>query len=195
MKKILPIIKLATQLATVERALGYRAGHLENDAEHSYQLALCCWSANEQYDLGLDNELIFKIAIAHDLVEVYAGDTDAMGDPKEIALKEKKEEEAFTRLKEEYREFKDLLNTIERYESKQDEEAKLVYVVDKLIPDVNVYNGKGTYYKDKKLTCEDWKKWFFGKVDYEGLSPKLQSFVDESIHIIETEFITNFYEA
>src|SRR3990167_6828 len=165
MKKIIPIIDLATKFAAVNRTVGYRKGHFENDAEHSYQLALVCWSTNEQYHLGLNNELILKFALVHDLVELYAGDTDAHDDKQKIACKKEREEKALKALKAEYK-FDEIINTIERYEKKQDVEAQLVYMMDKFIPGINIHFSKGDYYHSRKIDLVDWKKWLLSKIDY-----------------------------
>ena len=146
MKKIIPIINLAATFASVKRTTGYREGHLENDAEHSYQLALVCWSANEQYDLGLKDELILKFALVHDLIEIYVGDIDAFDDKEKIATKKESEAKAFARLKAEYAPFEDMISAIERYEKKAEVEAQLVYVMDKFIVDANIHHSKGDYY-------------------------------------------------
>ncbi len=112
MKKIFPILKLTTELATINRTTGYRKDHFENDSEHSYQLALAAWSVNEQYNLGLNTEMILKLALVHDLVEVYAGDTDAHDKEKTLSKKEN-EAKAFEKLKSEYADFKEMLESRE----------------------------------------------------------------------------------
>jgi len=194
MNKIVPIINLATKVADVKRTVGYRKGHFENDAEHSYQLALVCWSANKQYNLGLEDELILKFALVHDLVEVYAGDTDAHDDKHKIKSKKENEEKAFEALKADYADFKEILETIQRYEKKHDAEAQLVYTLDKFIPDVNIHHSKGDYYRIRKIDITAWKKWLLNKIDYQSLNPKLKPLVDESINEIETNFNDTFYK-
>ena len=194
MKKIIPIIRLASKFATVLRTTGYREGHLENDAEHSYQLALVCWNANEQYNLSFQDELILKFALVHDLVESYAGDTDAHDTQEALASKKDREIEAFQMLKIEYKQFEDMIHTIERYERKNDPEAQLVYLMDKLIPDVNVHFGRGDYYHSRKINLADWKKWLLRKINRESLHPKLIALLDESIREIETNFKDTFYQ-
>lgn len=193
MNKIIPIINLAAKFASVNRTIGYREGHLENDAEHSYQLALVCWSVNVQYNLKLKDELILKYALVHDLVEVYAGDTDAYDDKIKIASKKEREAKALESLKTQYDKFDEITGIIEKYEKKEDEESQLVYIMDKLIPDVNVYYSKSDYYQSRKININEWRKWLFTKIDYKFLSPKLKSIVDESINEIETNFVNNFY--
>ncbi len=49
----------------------------ENDAEHSWHFALAAMVLQEHGAPGLDMLRILKMALTHDLVEVYAGDTFA----------------------------------------------------------------------------------------------------------------------
>ncbi len=193
MKKIFPILKLTAELATINRTVGYRRDHFENDSEHSYQLAMACWSANEQYSLGLNTEIILKLALVHDRVEVSAGDTDAHDKIKALSKKEN-EAMAFEKLKLEYANFKELLEMIELYESRGNDEAKLVHFLDKVIPDVNIYNAGSSYYKDRKVTFDGWTKWLFGKIDYDSLNSKIKLLVDDSILEIKTHFQDIFYK-
>ncbi|HEV7423913.1 MAG TPA: HD domain-containing protein [Candidatus Paceibacterota bacterium] len=194
MQKIFPIIKLASKSSEVKRTTGYRDGHFENDSEHSYQLALVCWSANEQYNLGLNNELILKLALTHDLVEIYAGDTDAHDNKEEIASKEEREKIAIEKLTVEYSNFKDMLNAIKIYEERDTDEAKLVYFLDKITPDVNIYNSNSNYYKDRKVTLDGWVSWLFGKIKYESLNSGLKLLVDESVSYVKDNFQEIFYK-
>lgn len=194
MKKIFPILKLTADLATINRTTGYRKNHFENDSEHSYQLALASWSANEQYNLELSNEIILKLALVHDLVEVYAGDTDAH-DKAKIFSKKEDEAKAFKKLKSEYANFKEMLNVIELYENQGSDEAKLVFFLDKVIPDVNIYKAGSNYYKDRKVTLDGWENWLFSRIDYESLNPKLKLLVDESVVEIKANFQNIFYKA
>ena len=194
MKKIFPIIDLSVRLSSVERTVGYMKNHFENDAEHSYQLALVSWSANEQYKLGLNNELILKLSLVHDLLEVYAGDTDAHGDKEKIALKNENEKRAFEKIKSVYSGFDEIIDAIEIYEVQNKDEAKLVFFLDKIIPDVNIYNCNSSYYKDRKVSYDGWRKWLFGRIDYDSLNEKLKFFVDESVAEVDRNFQEIFYK-
>src|ERR1035437_6388752 len=70
----------------------------ENDAEHSYQLAMVAWFLIEQDKLKLNKELCSMYALAHDLVEVYAGDTYFL-DANHALSKVKREKEALQKIK------------------------------------------------------------------------------------------------
>ncbi len=49
----------------------------ENDAEHSWHLAMLAMILEEYSAEKIDLERVLKIALVHDLIEVYAGDTFA----------------------------------------------------------------------------------------------------------------------
>ncbi len=194
MQKVFPIIKLAVKAAEVKRTTGYREGHFENDSEHGYQLALVCWAANEQYNLGLNNELILKLALSHDLVETYVGDTDAHENKDDIASKDERERIAIEKLNIDYADFKDILNSVKIYEERNTDEAKLVHFLDKITPDVNIYNSNSNYYRDRKVTVEGWENWLFGKIKYASLNHKLKSLVDDSVLYVKNNFQEIFYK-
>ena len=66
----------------------------ENDAEHSWHFALTAMTLFEHCVLdGVDINHVLKMAIVHDLVEIYAGDTPAQDLAANVG-KEKREREA-----------------------------------------------------------------------------------------------------
>ena len=70
----------------------------ENDAEHSWHFALTAMTLFEHCTLdGVNIDCVIKMAIIHDLVEVYAGDTPAQDVVANIG-KEEREREAADRL-------------------------------------------------------------------------------------------------
>jgi len=48
---------------------------VENSAEHSWHLAMACWSISKSFQLDLSEEKLLKLALMHDLGEIDAGDT------------------------------------------------------------------------------------------------------------------------
>jgi 5'-deoxynucleotidase YfbR-like HD superfamily hydrolase len=193
MKKIFPIVQLTMAFAQTYRANSYRPGHFENDAEHSYQLAMACWAANEQYQLGLKDELLFKFALTHDLVEVFAGDTDAHGSAENLIAKEEKEADAYQKLRDQYGDFKDMQAAISEYEPKSSPEAQFVNLMDKLIPTLAVPHATLDYYRTRKITVAIWRQWLLTKVKYEILPDFLKNFVAQALDDIEAECGHCFY--
>lgn len=193
MKKVIPIIQLAANFANIMRVLRYREGHIENDAEHSYQLAMTCWSTNHQYRLGLNDEKLLKYALVHDLVELYAGDTDAFGDKEKIASKKKNEAEALQKLKQNYPQFTEILVAIDEYDKKINQEAHLVNIMDKLVAEANIRHSMDDYYQRRKVTEETWRKRLFNKISYDSLEPKLQIIVDEAVQEASNTYKKTFF--
>ncbi len=69
----------------------------ENDAEHSWHLAMLAMILEEYSAEKIDLERVLKIALVHDLIEVYAGDTFAY-DEKGYEDKEEREKQAADKL-------------------------------------------------------------------------------------------------
>jgi len=70
----------------------------ETDAEHSWHFALMAMTLFEYVGIkGVDLNRVIKMAILHDLVEIYAGDTFAY-DIKGYETKEQREKDAADRL-------------------------------------------------------------------------------------------------
>ena len=127
----------------------------ENDVEHSYGLALTCWFLAPKLAPELNLEKIFCYALAHDLVEIYAGDTNPFGLHEHIQTKLQREAVAAKRLKKEWPDFKDLDQYIEGYAAKRDQEAVFVYGVDKLLPPIMVNLGeKDKHWNKHKITLQ-----------------------------------------
>lgn len=114
----------------------------ENDVDHSYSLAMMAWFLAEYFP-ELNRDKLIRIALAHDLVEVHAGDTFAFGDAESLASKHDREMAALAKLKQDWPEMKDIFVDIEDYESKTSAEAQFIYALDKLMPMLMNYLGKG----------------------------------------------------
>ncbi len=105
----------------------------ENDAEHSWHLALMVMALKDKLALDFDLEKALKIALIHDLPEVYTGDSWPAGqkEKKEKIEKEKiAADKIFSILPAKIaNEFKDYWN---EYETGQSIEAKIVKALDKI---------------------------------------------------------------
>lgn len=152
---ILKFSALLHEFRKVERmVLSNGTDRKENDVEHSYNLAMLAWYVNHTFDLKLDESKLFKYSLAHDLVEVYAGDTYFFLEEEAKKDKHEREEKAAQRIKEEFPEFKELHEIIEKYESKGDREAKFIYALDKVEPLLSIYLDKGVTWRKNKMTYE-----------------------------------------
>ena len=138
---LLNFIKLSHAFQQTKRSI-YATGEdrMEHDAEHSYQLTMVAWYLISAEKLDLDINVAIKYALAHDIVEVYAGDTPNFGEGVELKeTKVKREEEALHKLAREFPEFPDLITLIARYEKKEDEESRVIYYLYKFLYSTNIY--------------------------------------------------------
>ncbi|MGL5918542.1 MAG: HD domain-containing protein [Cetobacterium sp.] len=103
----------------------------ENDAEHSWHMALVALTIREYFEGELDLEKTLKMILIHDLVEIYAGDTPAFGaqrpDKAEEELKAAKK--VFSLLPEDQREY--FLTLWIEFENCETNEAKFANVCDR----------------------------------------------------------------
>lgn len=93
---------------------------------------MLCWLICDKYKLKLDIAKVLKYALAHDFVERYAGDVNSFATKKERSEKVKREKAALQRFDKEFKDFNDLVATMNGYEAKTDNEALFVWTVDKM---------------------------------------------------------------
>ena len=162
-------------------------GERENDAEHSFQVALVSWQIAEGLKLSLDIGLLLKYALVHDLVEVYAGDTDPFISPKEyIASKDAREEESRLRIQNEFSSFTSLHKVIASYKTLSDDESKLVHLVDKMLSDINTVLSSDPYYTANRVTREAWRTWIDAKIQKAHIDNKdVSTFVETFLSYVE----------
>ena len=123
----------------------------ENDAEHSWHIAVMAMVLEDYADRSLDSSRVIRMLLIHDLVEIYAGDTFAYD---KNGYKDKSEREAraadklYAMLPEgKSRELRGLWDEFEAMES---DEAKFANALDRLQPILNnYYNQGGTWRKYK----------------------------------------------
>lgn len=152
-EKLLEFNKILLAFREVERQIFVRNSDArENDAEHSYQLAVLGWYVASQID-HLDEVRVLKYGLAHDLVEVYAGDTDVFSKDADFhASKQEREAKAAEQLKKEFPEFAELHEILEEYEKKDNSESRFVYALDKLVPALNIYQDGGRTWRKRGIT-------------------------------------------
>lgn len=147
----------------------------ENDTEHSYNLAMTAWFI-VQYFPGLDRDKVIRCALVHDLVEIHAGDTYVYADAATLATKHDREAAALKKLRHDWLDFPELIEGITSYEQKDSEEAKFVYALDKIMPIMLIFIGKGYTWQQEKITVEQLHA---VKKDKVALSPEIKPYYDE----------------
>jgi len=140
LKNQLHFLAEADKMKTVYRQtiLADKSRH-ESDAEHSWHIALMAMTLFEYCGIeGVDLDRVIKMAIVHDLVEIYAGDTPAF-DVKGNEDKEAREKDAADKLfallpSEQATEWRRLW---EEFDAMNTPDAKYAAAVDRLQPFLN----------------------------------------------------------
>lgn len=138
---IYDFLKEINKFKEVERLVYSSANkRRESDADHAWHLSMYAWLLSSHHDKEIDLLKVIKMALVHDLVEIYAGDTNGHASMDEKLLKRKREREAadkmFSMLPEKLN--FELRNLWEDYENKASSEAKYVWALDKITPYVQV---------------------------------------------------------
>jgi putative hydrolases of HD superfamily len=126
----------------------------ENDAEHSYSLAMIAWYINEVSDLRLDTSKVLKYALVHDIPEVYAGDP-AILDKKGRSAKKQKEAAAIEHIEAQFPSFSRISRWIHEYEKRADPESRFVSALDKLAPNLVIYEEGGSTWHELDYDPEE----------------------------------------
>lgn len=153
-QRISELQQFINKFGAVSRAFNLN-DRLENDLEHSYGLALICWYLAPKIAPELNLEKIFKYALAHDTVEVHAGDTFVFADAEHIASKSEREDAALEQLYQEWPDFTEMVDHAKGYKEKVDEEARFVKAVDKILPLLVIELGEGSeFWNRHKITLD-----------------------------------------
>lgn len=155
-QRLLELQRLLLDFSNVERVLHRRRSdqlQMENDTEHSYDLAMTAWYLARWFP-ELDKDKVIRYALVHDFVEVHAGDTFAYGPPEDTASKKQRETDALKKLQKDWDDFEGLTQGIVDYESMSNNEARFVYALDKIMPIMMIYLHDGYSWKKHGITAQ-----------------------------------------
>lgn len=123
---------------------------LENSAEHSWHLAMACWAFAERSAGRYDMEKLLKLALVHDLGEMGAGDTflyDTSRKDAHIAERACVAELAAH----EGNPIADLTRLWDEQEQGDSPEARLVKVIDRLLPFLHNLASQGRSWQENNV--------------------------------------------
>lgn len=184
--RLLAFTKILNELRLVERVVRVNGSdRWENDQEHSYNLAMLAWYICESQNLSLDREKVFRYALAHDLVEVYAGDTYLYTEDKALLeSKVERERVAALRLEKEFPELPELHAAIQGYVTREDRESRFVYALDKIEPVLKMYLDNGRTWREKEISFD---RMYESKKDKVALSPEIKPYFDELMTLLKSK--------
>ena len=156
LKKQLSFLTEIDKMKTVFRRTVIMDGskRRENDAEHSWHIAMFALILSEYSRDEVDVSRVIKICLAHDLIEIYAGDTFAY-DSKGHEDKAEREAAAADRLfgmldGEQGREIRALWD---EFEAKETPEARFANVCDRFQPLIHNYYTDGHTWQEGGVTA------------------------------------------
>ncbi len=125
----------------------------ENDAEHSWHLAILAMLLSEYAEEKLDIPRVIKMVLIHDVVEIDAGDTFCY-DYEAGEDKEEREQKAADRIfnilpKDQEKEFRKLW---EEFEERKTPEACFAACLDRLQPLMHNYITNGKSWQEHEIT-------------------------------------------
>ena len=130
-------------------------GRNENDAEHSWHMAIMAYLFREYANENIDITKVMLMCLIHDIVEIDAGDTyayDAEGLQTQKAREDAAKERIFSILPEEQKtEFLALFDEFEAYETA---ESKFAHAMDNFQPLILNNSNNGGDWKEHKVTAE-----------------------------------------
>jgi 5'-deoxynucleotidase YfbR-like HD superfamily hydrolase len=124
----------------------------ENDAEHSWSVALFACALAPHIDPTLDIGKVCQFAIVHDLAELHAGDTSVFAADQYLNTKTEREAAALKRIEEAFAHIPWLTETLAAYERQDTPEAHFVKAIDKVLALWIDYLEGGGYYREHGLT-------------------------------------------
>lgn len=188
LQKILEIGQMCNEYAKVDRLTMFSDGKTyESDTDHTVMIGIIGCAIASKFYPNLNVGKIAEYALAHDLVEVYAGDTNSINISSE-AKKEKDEREklALEKIKNKFGADFDWVHTqIENYESQKDLESRFVKLLDKILPKVTNSLNNLAAYKNLKDSADKEKLKYHLESQYGELYKKYNQDFPEMLILLK----------
>ncbi len=130
-------------------------GRNENDAEHSWHMAIMAYLLREYANESVDIAKVMLMCLIHDIVEIDAGDTyayDAEGLQTQKAREDAAKERIFSILPED--QAAELTALFDEFEAYASAESKFAHAMDNLQPLMLNNSNNGGDWKDHNVTAE-----------------------------------------
>lgn len=156
----------------------------ENDAEHSWHLCMLAITLEEYAEEGTDILKCIKMALIHDIVEIYAGDTylyDEEGNKDKSEREMKSAEKIYGLLDESQK--KEFLRLWREFDEGETKEAVFANILDRIQPITLNYLTKGEMWLKNGIRKEQVlnKAWRVFKLAHPDISEYMMRIIDESV--------------
>ena len=158
-EKINKLLRFAAETdkmtAILRRTMLVDGSRRENDAEHSWHIALMCMLFKDFAPQGTDVSRAVQMCIVHDLIEIYAGDTfayDISGNQDKAEREAKAADKLFSQLPENLA--KDFRTLWEEFDAMETPDAKYAAAMDRLQPFLHNTLTEGHTWKEGKPSLD-----------------------------------------
>lgn len=130
-------------------------GRNENDAEHSWHMAIMAYLLREYANQEVDIAKVMLMCLIHDIVEIDAGDTyayDAEGLQTQKAREDAAKERIFSILPEEQK--KELMALFDEFEANETAESRFAHAMDNFQPLMLNNSNGGADWRAHGVTAE-----------------------------------------
>ena len=159
------------------------ASRRENDAEHSWHMAIMAYLFKEYSNEKIDLAKTMLMCLIHDIVEIDAGDTYAYDENAHLTKREREEaakKRIYSILPKEQGE--ELTNLFDEFEANETPEAKFAHALDNIQP-IMLHNANGgIVWKENGVTSEQiYKRQIKTKIGSEALYEVADEIIKEHI--------------
>lgn len=158
-------------------------GRNENDAEHSWHMAIMAYLLKEYANEEVDIAKVMLMCLIHDIVEIDAGDTYAYDEENLKTQKEREDaakERIFSILPTEQKE--ELIALFDEFEAYETPESKFAHAMDNLQPLMLNHSNGGSDWQEHKVTAEQvYKRQSKTKLGSEKLFEVTDQMIQENI--------------
>ena len=149
------LVEIDKMKSVIRRTLIMDGSRRENDAEHSWHLAMLAMVLEEYSEREINISRVVRMCLVHDLVEVYAGDTfayDEKGYEDKLARENAAADKLFSMLPpEQGSEFRALW---EEFDEAETADAMYAAAMDRLQPIMNNFMTNGHTCRDGNVTSD-----------------------------------------
>ena len=158
-------------------------GRRENDAEHSWHMAVMAYLLREYANESVDIGRVMLMCLIHDIVEIDAGDTYAYDADSQKSQKEREErakERIFSMLP--YDQKAELVSLFDEFEANETPEAKFAHSMDNLQPLILNDSNGGADWREHGVASEQvYKRHLKTKLGSEKLYEITDGILQENI--------------
>lgn len=158
-------------------------GRRENDAEHSWHMAIMAYLLKEYANEEVDIAKVMLMCLIHDIVEIDAGDTYAYDEENLKTQKEREDaakERIFSILPKEQKE--ELVALFDEFEAYETPESKFAHAMDNLQPLMLNNSNGGSDWQEHQVSAEQvYKRQSKTKLGSEKLFEVTDQMIQENI--------------